>query len=279
MCKVLGVTESGYYKSIRNRGKLSKCEQRHSEVLKNIYELLREDEENANYGMKRIYLGLKTRFGYTGSYYTVTRICHDNGLVIKQKRRPKGITKADEAAQKSENLIQQDFTAEKPNEKWLTDITEVPCSNAKLYLAALLDCYAGDIVGFHMDTNRQAELCCKAFENACKKTGAHGMILHSDRGSQYTSGIFRKTLKKHGAIQSMSGTGRCYDNARMESFFATLKKEKLYKMDTTKMTVDEVKTVIYRYINYYNLRRVYTTNDGLPPMEKRRRYFAKTASA
>ena len=121
MCKVLGVTESGYYKSIRNRGKLSKCEQRHSEVLKNIYELLREDEENANYGMKRIYLGLKTRFGYTGSYYTVTRICHDNGLVIKQKRRPKSITKADEAAQKSENLIQQDFTAEKPNEKWLTD--------------------------------------------------------------------------------------------------------------------------------------------------------------
>ena len=102
MCKVLGVTESGYYKSIRNREQPSKCE-------------LRWSEENANYGMKRIYLGVKNRFGYTGSYNTILRICHLNGLVIKQKRRPKSITKADEAAQKAENLIQQDFTAEKAN--------------------------------------------------------------------------------------------------------------------------------------------------------------------
>lgn len=105
------------------------------------------------------------------------------------------------------------------------------------------------------------------------------MILHSDRGSQYTSAMLRECLKRHGAIQSMSGTGRCYDNARMESFFATLKKEKLYKMDTTKMTTDEVKSVIYRYINYYNLRRIYTTNGGFPPMEKRRQYYAKTIAA
>ena len=147
MCKVLGVTESGYYKSIRNREQPSKCELRRSEVLNNIYELLREDEENANYGMKRIYLGVKNRFGYTGSYNTILRICHLNGLVIKQKRHPKSITKADEAAQKAENLIQQDFTAEKTNEKWLTDITEVPCSNAKLYLAPVFDCYDGAIVG------------------------------------------------------------------------------------------------------------------------------------
>lgn len=105
------------------------------------------------------------------------------------------------------------------------------------------------------------------------------MIVHSDRGNQYTSGIFREALRKHQAIQSMSGTGKCYDNARMESFFATLKKEKLYKMDTTKMTVAEVKSVIYRYINYYNLRRIYTTNGGLSPMEKRRLYYAANTVA
>ena len=77
----------------------------------------------------------------------------------------------------------------------------------------------------------------------------------------------------------MSGTGRCYDNARMENFFATLKKEKLYRMDTTKMTVAEVRSVIYRYINYYNLRRIYTTNGGLAPMERRRRYYAVDKAA
>lgn len=279
MCKVLGVTESGYYKSIRNRKTLSRREQRWADVLKNIYALLREDEENANYGMRRIYLGLKNRYGYTGGYRTIVRICHENGLVIKQKRHPNGITKADAEAQKAENRINQDFTASKPNEKWLTDITEIPCSNGRLYFAPVFDCYDGSIVGYHMDTNRQAELCVTAFGNACRKTGASGMILHSDRGSQYTSGIFRETLRKHGAIQSMSGTGRCYDNARMESFFATLKKEKLYRMDTTKMTVAEVRSVIYRYINYYNLRRIYTTNGGLAPMEKRRRYYAADKAA
>lgn len=99
------------------------------------------------------------------------------------------------------------------------------------------------------------------------------MILHSDRGSQYTSRVFRATLKKYGAIQSMSGTGRCYDNARMESFFATLKKEKLYRMDTTKMTAAEVKSVIYRYIAYYNLRRICSVNGGYPPVVYRRMYF------
>lgn len=274
MCKVLGVTEAGYYKSIRNRDRLTKRKQRWADVLKNIYKLLREDAENANYGMKRIYLGLKNRYGYTGGYRTIVRICHENGLVIKQKRHPNGITKADAAAQKAENLIKQDFSASKPNEKWLTDITEVPCSNGKLYFAPVFDCYDGCIVGYHTDTSRQAELCVTAFENACRKTGASGMILHSDRGSQYTSGIFREALTKHCAIQSMSGTGKCYDNARMESFFATLKKEKLYKMDTTKMTVLEMRSVIYRYINYYNLRRIYTTDEGLSPMEKRRRYYA-----
>lgn len=279
MCKVLGVTESGYYKSIRNRERLTRRKQRWADVLKNIYDLLREDEENANYGMRRIYLGLKNRYGYTGSYSTIVRICHENSLVIKQKRHPNGITKADAAAQKAENLIKQDFSSSKPNEKWLTDIPEVPCSNGRLYFAPVFDCYDGCVVGYHMDTNRQAELCVIAFENACKKTGASGMILHSDRGSQYTSGIFRETLKKHGAIQSMSGSGKCYDNARMESFFATLKKEKLYKIDTTKMTVNEVRSVIYRYINYYNLRRIYTTNGGLSPMEKRRMYYAANMAA
>lgn len=279
MCKVLSVTESGYYRAIRNRACLSLREQRWSDVLTNIYELLREDEENMNYGMKRLYLGLKNRYSYTGSYRTIVRICRENGLVIRRKRHPNGITRADAAAQKAENLIEQDFTAAKPNEKWLTDITEIPCSDAKLYLSPVFDCYDGCIVGYHTDTNRQAELCCTAFENACKKTGATSMILHSDRGSQYTSGVFRETLKNHGAVQSMSGTGKCYDNARMESFFATLKKEKLYRMDTTKMTADDVRSVIYRYINYYNLRRIYTTNGGLSPMEKRRRYYAVTSVA
>ena len=94
-----------------------------------------------------------------------------------------------------------------------------------------------------------------------------GTILHSDRGSQYTSAAFRVELEKMGIVQSLSGTGRCYGNARIESFFATLKKEKLYRIPTTEMTRDEVRTVIFRYIFvYYNRIRIHTSNEyGLPP--------------
>lgn len=102
--------------------------------------------------------------------------------------------------------------------------TEVPCLNGKLYIAPVFDCYDGAIVGLTMDDNMCKELCIQAFEDACKQTGARGMILHSDRGSQFTSGAFRSTLKKYEAIQSMSSVGRCYDNCRMESFFADTQK-------------------------------------------------------
>ncbi len=157
----------------------------------------------------------------------------------------------------------------------LTDITEISCADGKLYLAAVLDCFDGSIQGFHMADHMRAELCEKALENACRKSGARGMIIHSDRGSQFTSRKFRAALKKYGAVQSMSGTGRCYDNARMESFFATLKKEKLYQIDTNTLTRDEVQSIIFRYINYYNLRHITSVNDGLPPLVYRQRYLAQ----
>lgn len=274
MCRVLGVSESGYYKHLRNKDK----PYRHETILQQIYELLDEDPDNANYGVYRIFLSLKTNYDYKGGYSRIRRICRENNLTIKRKRKPKSITHVDRDAQKSENLLQQDFTASKPNKKWLTDITEVPCSDGKLYLAAVLDCFDGSICGFKMDDNMRAELCAGAFRDACRRYGAREMILHSDRGSQYTSNYFRDELAKYEATQSMSGTGRCYDNARMESFFATLKKERLYQTDTAKLPMAEVRTMIYRYICYYNLRRIYTTNGGYPPLVYRKMYYAKAAA-
>jgi len=135
-------------------------------------------------------------------------------------------------------------TANAPNEKWLSDITEAPCADGKLYVAPVMDCFNGAIVGLAMDDNMRKELCINAFEQACRQYNAFGMIFHSDRGSQYTSADFRASLVKHGAIQSMCGTGRCFDNARMESFFATLKKEKLYRIKTENLTMAVVKSII-----------------------------------
>lgn len=269
MCRVLKVSEQGYYRFLRG----TKRATRDQELLEQIYECLREEPENVNYGVRRIIGWLRLYRDYTGGNRRIYRLCREHNLMIHPKRRPNGITRADRQAEKSENLIQRDFSAAKPNEKWLTDITEIPCSDGKLYLAPVLDCFDGSIQGFQMAGHMRAELCADAFENACQKSGGREMILHSDRGSQFTSGKFRATLAKYGAIQSMSGTGRCYDNARMESFFATLKKEKLYQIDTTTLTREEVQSIVFRYISYYNLRRITSVNGGLPPLVYRKQFL------
>ena len=121
ICRVLQVSEAGYYKYRRAQKKPYK----YTNLLTVIYNILNEDSENVNYGVKRIFIALKNQHSFKGSYSSIYRICKKNNLIIHYKRRPKGITKADSEAEKAENLLQQDFTAGKPNEKWLTDIT--PC--------------------------------------------------------------------------------------------------------------------------------------------------------
>ena len=262
MCCVLKVSESGYYHSI-----LHVCEPRPWQLLLvKIKQVYAKHPDNDNYGVDRVRLALE-QDGVTVSKSTVRRAMKKGGLIKTLPRHSGSLTKSDADAQKADNLISRNFTADAPNRKWLTDITQIPCRDGKLYIAPVLDCYNGEIVGLSMDDNMKKELCIKAFESACQSQAANGMILHSDRGSQFTSTEFKNALARHGAIQSMSGTGRCYDNARMESFFATLKKEKLYKIQTEQMPMAQVKSIVFRYImTYYNRERIYTSNPGgLPP--------------
>lgn len=205
------------------------------------------------------------------SLRTVYRTMSEAGL-IHRRRRPHGITKADTATQDKENLIKRDFSADKPLKKLLTDITEIQCADGKLYVSPILACYNGEIVALEMRDNMKKELCIDTVKQLREKYGRlEGTILHSDRGCQYTSYAFRRKLVTNGLIQSLSGTAHCYDNARMESFFATLKKEKLYQIPTYRMKREEVKTVIFRYIfGYYNTQRVNSFNaGGLPPVALR----------
>lgn len=207
----------------------------------------------------------------------LTRIMRERGW-LHTHRRPKGLTKADPEAMKTENLIQQDFRAENPYEKLLTDITQVQCHDGKLYISPILDCCNGEILSLIMRNNMKKQLCIDTVK-ALSRYPVKGAILHSDRGSQYTSGEFRETLEKKGIRQSLSGVAHCYDNARMESFFATLKKELLYRIPTYRMTMEQVKTRVFRYVfTYYNQMRVYTSNPGgLPPAVYRRMQMEKAA--
>ena len=260
MCRVLKISESGYYRWLKNR---SKPTSRQLLSVK-IKEILGEHPDNDNYGVRRMNTALEQR-GIHVSQRTVYRTMSEMGL-IHRKRRPHGITKATTEIQERENLIKRDFKAEKPLRKLLSDITEIQCYDGKLYLSAVFDCYNGEILSIAMDNNMKKELCIKTvkeLELQYGKKKLSGAIFHSDRGSQYTSEAFKKALKEAGLIQSLSGAGHCFDNARMESFFATLKKEKIYRISAYKLTRDQVKSIIFRYIFvYYNRIRISSVNPG-----------------
>jgi len=202
----------------------------------------------------------------------ITRIMRANGWLHIPRRRPKGLTHATTQIQERENLLKQDFSAEKPFTKLLTDISQIQCLDGKLYISPIMDCYNGEILSLCLRNNMKKELCIDTVNAALLRYGIKGAILHSDRGSQYTSDAFKNTLKSKGITQSLSGVDHCYDNSRMESFFATLKKELLYRIPAYRMPMHEVKQLIFRYVfTYYNQVRIYTSNpDGLPPAAYRR---------
>lgn len=273
MCRVLKISESGYYRWFKNKDKPTARQLLSVEIQK----VLDEHPDNDNYGVVRMRIALVQKGIYV-SQSTMYRTMSEMGI-LHRRRIPHGITKATTEAQERENLIKRDFKAEKPLQKLLSDITEIQCADGKLYVSAVLDCYNGEILSAAMDNNMKKELCIRTVKELELQYGRNrlcGAIFHSDRGSQYTSEAFRKSLSDAGLIQSFSGTGHCFDNARMESFFATLKKEKIYRISAYKLTREQVKSIIFRYIFvYYNRIRISSVNPGgLPPVSYRE--WAKT---
>ena len=275
-CKALKVSRQAF----NNYLKTKDAPWKYQSLADAMLDISREDECNDTYGRNRMYqaLQLKQPDGVPiPSERTVYRVMEEIGLTHKPKRKPNGITKADKEARKSDDLIKRNFTAEKPLEKCVTDMTEIKSSDGKRYISAIFDCYDPAVLGLAMDTNMKASLCEQTLDNAVKAYSMLcGAILHCDRGTQYKSELYRKAINKYGIRQSMkSAGGRCHDNARCESMWARFKEELLHgRYDATAMTVEQLKTLIWRYfISYWNNRRICSANGGLPPMIKRQKYY------
>lgn len=243
-------------------------------------EILEEDECNDTYGRIRMYQALilkRPEHVKIPGERTIYRVMKEIGISHHPRRRPDGITKADREARKSEDLLKRDFHAEGPLTKCITDITEIKGKDGKLYVSAVFDCFDSSVIGLAMDTNMKAPLCVQTLENAVKAyPGIRGAIIHSDRGSQYTSQHYRDAIRKYDIQQSMnSAGGRCHDNARCESMWARMKSELLYdRYDIEEMSTDELRTIIWRYfIGCWNNRRICSANGGLPPIVKRQQYY------
>lgn len=267
-CRVLEVSRQAFYDYLENRDKPYKYEQ----LADKMRQIIEEDMCNDTYGSRRMYEALNlsnTGEVHIPSERTVYRVMQHERLVHRPKRKPNGITKADKEARKSDDLLKRDFSSDEPFKKCVTDITEIKAKDGKLYVSAIFDCFNCEALGLAMADNMRAELCVTTLKNAVMKyPDLEGAIIHSDRGSQYTSAEYRAAISKYNIVQSMnSAGGRCHDNARCESMWGRMKEELLYRRYKTEtMTIEELKTLIWRYfMSYWNNRRICSSIGGLPP--------------
>ena len=250
MCRILGVSRSGYYGW--KKQPQSKRQKDNEKILMEI----RESHKNSRraYGSPRITKDLQAA-GTKCSENRVARLMKIHGIVGKAKKKFKATTNSKHNLPVAENLLKQNFAAQKPNTVWVSDITYIWTLEGWLYLAVILDLYSRQVVGWAMSDRLTSDFIIKALYQAIgSRNPGSCCILHSDRGVQYASVDFRAVLNSHGFIQSMSRKGNCYDNAVAESFFHTLKTEHVY--DYRYETRADARQSIFDYIEiFYNRQR------------------------
>jgi len=260
MCAVLDVSPSGYY-AWRARPP-SRREMANRKLMDKIEAVFEESEET--YGSPRVYRALKAQ-GVAVSRNRVARLMRLRSLRAKQARRFRATTKRNRTHRVAPNRLKRDFTTDRPNQKWLADITYIPTQEGWLYLAAILDLFSRRIVGWAMADRMTTELTRRALQMAIRqRRPGPGLIHHSDQGSQYTDSRYQALLVGHGIQASMNGVGNWYDNAPMESFFGTLKGERVNH--AVYRTRDEARPDVFYYIEgFYNRRRLHSSLDYLSP--------------
>lgn len=273
MCRLLGVTRQGYYAYTK------RLPSQRIERERALHERLRvvHAESRGTYGSPRCHRALQHE-GFRVSKRSVERGMRSMGLCGRQRRRWRATTKANPLHAVAPNTLERDFTASKPDERWVTDITYVWTDEGWCYVAAILDLYSRAVVGWALDTSLSTRLPLAALDMALRRRRPNeGLLHHSDRGCQYTSSDYRRELAAKGIEVSMSRKGNCWDNAVAESFFATLKTELVY--NKTWRDRLELRQAVFEYIEvFYNRRRLHSSLGYRTPA-KAENDFALAAAA
>ena len=262
MCRVLRVSRSGYYAWKRTpESPRAEDTRRLDADIRSIFEAHR-----GRYGAPRITRDLQDE-GWRVSRKRVAKRLRALGLRARAARRYKATTQSKHTRPVAPNRLEQNFTAPAPNQKWVSDITYLWTGEGWLYLAVVLDLYSRAVVGWSMAERITRELVMTALTLAVwQRRPAPGLILHSDRGSQYASHDYQQRLDQHGIRCSMSKKGDCYDNAAMESFFHTLKVEQVHGVRY--QTREEARADVFEYIEtYYNRKRRHSTLNYQSPWD------------
>jgi transposase InsO family protein len=254
MCRLLAVSRSGYYQWLQRPPSGRGLEnQALTADIKRIF-----DDEKARSGAPRIARRLQAE-GRPAGRHRVARIMRSNGWRAKAAKKYKATTNSKHTLPVAPNLLGQDFTAAAPDQKWVSDITYIWTDEGWLYLAVVLDLYSRRVIGWALGERMTASLVCDALVMALwRRHLPAGVIVHSDRGSQYCSAAYQKLFKKHRLVCSMSKKGDCYDNAAMESWNHSFKVEAIHgeRFPTRKDAKDHV----FEYIEiYYNRKRLHST--------------------
>jgi transposase InsO family protein len=262
ICAVLNVSVAGYY-TWRERP-ASAAEQRRDALVVEIRAI--HEEVKSRYGSPRIHAELVAR-GQDCCVNTVAKIMQDHEIAAKTTRKFRQTTDSNHDRPVADNLLGRQFEQPGANEAWVTDITYIPTREGWLYLAAVEDLYSRLVVGWAMADRMTSRLVVDALEMAVqRRLPEAGLLAHSDRGSQYASDHYRRLLEEQGISCSMSGRGDCWDNAPMESFFASLKKELVHHEDYA--TRAEARASIFEYIEvFYNRQRLHSSLGYLSPAE------------
>jgi len=271
MCRAVEVSRSGYY-AWKKRPK----SQRRLDNEKLLIEIRRVFlDNNSNYGSPRIWNELNNIQQIPCSENRVARVMQDAGIVAVQKRKFRMTTNSKHDYPVWPNILERNFTVGRPNAVWVSDITYIWTWEGWLYLAAVLDLFSRGVVGLAMDKTIADTLVTQAMKQAIlRRNPGKGLVLHSDRGSQYAGNDFKALLTKNDFVGSMSKKGDCWDNAVAESFIHTLKVELIHR--TKFKTREEAKIKIFEYVEmYYNRRRAHSTLGFLSPFEYEKR-FAST---
>ena len=262
MCRVLQVSRSGYYAwKSRPESQQALRRKRFTRMIQVVHA-----ESRRVYGSPRIHCDLLA-LGYRCSVNFVAQLMRIAGIAAKTKRKFKCTTDSRHTLPVAPNLLERNFSPDKPNQTWVSDITYVPTREGWLYLCIVEDLYSRRIVGWSMGTRINSRLVVDAVQMAidCRGPGP-GLVVHSDRGSQYCSEHYQRLLDRYQLRCSMSRKGNCYDNAPMESFFRTLKVELVYWEDY--QTREEAKASLVDYIQlFYNRRRRHSTLDYQSPVD------------
>ena len=265
MCSALAVSRSGYYKpaaACRRAPSARAC----SDAALLVAMRAIAEHHQYRYGSPRMTATLRQQ-GECCSRNRVARLMAAHGLGARRKKRYRITTRQDRTAIASPNRLHQRFRITGINRVWLTDITYIDTDEGWVFLTAVLDLASRRIVGWSMNATLEQSGVLQALRQALgRRKPSTAVMIHSDRGSQYTSKAFRTLLKKHHLTQSMSGTGNCYDNAPMESFFGTLKDELVHQRRYA--TREQARQSIADYIElYYNTQRLHSALDYQTPIE------------